>query len=408
MSLLRRLVHHASGPSHVDPSTSDRGQILVIVAAGFLIMVAMVGLVIDGGHAWGRQRQTQNAADAAAEAGAIVLAQRLANVSPTKTDAHVNAAVNAAFDASQASRQAAYYTDITAAMIDGSGAVTTNTASAAQVGGGSIPTNAAGVRAIGTQTFDTFLARVMGFTQFTTTAPATAVAGYISQVCSAAAGCDVMPVTVPVTVLGCDGSNNPAPVQPATDWSVSSQPLTVPLCKNGPGNVGWLDWTPTAGGTSELVDQINTPNNPAIDLPSWQYITATGNINAATVENALNARSGQIVLFPMFDSTCDATPSGPLVTDCPTGHVGGNGSNQWYHLPQFTAFQFCGPAIPECAAAGLTQGAYISGSNPICDTGNGATSCLAGRFLNIITKGTVGPASGVNPGTNLIGVQLFE
>ena len=402
---LSSLRGHRRNPAY---SSSESGQVLVIVAAGFLIMVAMVGLVIDGGHAWGRQRQTQNAADAAAEGGAVVLAQRLANVSPTKTDADVNTAVNAAFGASPTDRFAAYYTDITGQMINAAGAAVANTSDAAQVGAGAIPPNAAGVRAVGTQTFDTFLARVLGITEFTATAPATAVAGYVSQVCSAAAGCGVLPVTVPVTVLGCDGSNNPAPVQPPTNWTTGSQPLTIPLCKNGPGNVGWLDWTPTAGGTSELVDAILNPSNPAIDLPSWQYITATGNINSKSVEDALNTYNGDVVFFPMFDSTCDATPSGPLTTDCPEGHVGGNGSNQWYHLPQFAAFQFCGPTVPACVAAGYTQGAYISGSNPVCDTGNGATSCLAGRFVNFITKGTVGPATGVNPGNNLIGVQLFE
>ena len=33
--------------------TDERGQILVIVALGLVVMVAMVGIVIDGGYAWG-------------------------------------------------------------------------------------------------------------------------------------------------------------------------------------------------------------------------------------------------------------------------------------------------------------------------------------------------------------------
>ena len=45
---------------------NERGQVLVIVAMGLVVMVAMVGLVIDGGFAWGQQRKTQNGADAMA------------------------------------------------------------------------------------------------------------------------------------------------------------------------------------------------------------------------------------------------------------------------------------------------------------------------------------------------------
>ena len=46
----------------------ERGQVLVIVAGALVALIAMVGLVIDGGYAWGQQRDTQNGADAAAKA----------------------------------------------------------------------------------------------------------------------------------------------------------------------------------------------------------------------------------------------------------------------------------------------------------------------------------------------------
>jgi hypothetical protein len=392
----------------------ERGQIVVIVGLSIVLLVAMVGIVVDGGFAWGKQRTTQNAADAASEAGAVVLAQRLAGATPTKTDADVATAVNAAFTDNSVPKQAAYYTDVSGCLLDAVGACGATSATAVQVGTGTIPPNAAGVQAIGTQTFDTFLARAIGINQFTTNAPATAVAGYLTQVCSASSGCDVIPVTIPVTVLGCDGSNNPAPVQPATPWPITNDPVVVPLCKSGPGNVGWLDWTPTGGGTSELIASIEHPDNPAIDLPSWQYITATGNVNSAGVEDAINDNyKGKVVQIPQFDLTCDTEPGGPLTSDCPTSHVGGHGSNQWYHLPQFAAFQLCSNTIPECMSnpSGKTfsQGAYINGNNKAtCDTGNGATSCLVGRFVTFITKGTVGPGNGASTGTNLIGVQLIH
>lgn len=397
----------------------ERGQVLVIVAVAMVAIVAMVGLVVDGGYAWGKQRDTQNAADAAAEAGAIVLAQRLAGVA--KTDLDVDAAVQLAGVENAIDPPDAWYTDISGNLLDDLGVVVTSRADAARVGDNLIPANAAGVEAIGSQTFDTFLVRVIGFDQLTATAPATAVAGYATDICSAQTGCDVIPVTVPVTVLGCDGQNDPAPISPPTFWTKSNVPLTVPLCKAGPGNVGWLDWTPTAGGTSELEDSIRNPDNDQMTIPDWFYVTDTGNTNKSGVEDALNeVWGGKVVLIPMFDGTCDAAPTGPGLNNCPAGNVGGHGQQQWYHLPQFASFMFCGGTPNWCDGTygpndnelgpSYGQGAYINGTNTAtCDTGNGGTSCLAGRFVQIIGgKYTVGPGGGVDSATNVIGVQLLR
>ena len=65
---------------------SDRsrsGQVLVIVALGMVAFIAMVGLVIDGGNAWGQQRETQNGADSAAKAGAAVIQGVFTDADPT-------------------------------------------------------------------------------------------------------------------------------------------------------------------------------------------------------------------------------------------------------------------------------------------------------------------------------------
>ena len=57
--------------------TSERGQVLVLMVGGLLAVVILVGLVVDGGNLWAQQRIVQNGADAAAEAGAIVMAETL-------------------------------------------------------------------------------------------------------------------------------------------------------------------------------------------------------------------------------------------------------------------------------------------------------------------------------------------
>ena len=47
--------------------------------------------------------------------------------------------------------------------------------------------------------------------------------------------------------------------------------------QRSPGNVGWLDWTPPGGGAAEIVCSIiQTADNPAIVLPSWQYVDGDG------------------------------------------------------------------------------------------------------------------------------------
>lgn len=52
----------------------ERGQTLVVVAVMIVLLVAFLGLVIDGGNVYAQRRQMQNAADAAALAGARALA----------------------------------------------------------------------------------------------------------------------------------------------------------------------------------------------------------------------------------------------------------------------------------------------------------------------------------------------
>ena len=399
-----------------------RGQVLVIVAVAMVAVVAMVGLVVDGGFAWGKQRDTQNGADAAAEAGAIVLAQRLAGVAPAKTDADVEAAVLLAGTANAIDPPNAWYTDIAGNLLDDLGVVVTSRADAARVGDGLIPANAAGVEAIGSQTFDTFLVRVIGFDQLTATAPATAVAGYVTDVCSAEAGCDVIPITVPTTVLGCDGQNDPPPVFPTEYWNTTNPvPITIPLCQNGPGNVGWLDWTPTGGGTQELEQSIRYPDNDQMTIEDWFYVTSTGNVNSAQIENALNQTwGGKVVMIPLFNGTCDTQPGGPGLANCPAPNVGGNGQQQWYHLQELASFLLCGGTPSWCDGTygpdddipgpGYAQGAYVNGNNTAtCDTGNGGTSCLAGRFVRIVGGPyTVGPGTGSNSETSAIGVQLLR
>src|SRR5438067_8707617 len=53
---------------------AHRGQALVFLALATLILMRAMGLALDGGYNYAQRRQMQNAADAAALAGARVVA----------------------------------------------------------------------------------------------------------------------------------------------------------------------------------------------------------------------------------------------------------------------------------------------------------------------------------------------
>lgn len=406
--------NHTRGFPSMDARRTRResGQALVLMTLALVAIIAGLGLIIDGGNAWAQQRITQAGNDAAAEAGAVVLAQNLAGASTPAAgwDGAVAAAVASAATGNGITIDVAYYTDICGTLLQPDGTRANTPADAAVVGAGVLPTNnhtnpdcpggvvgpVAGVEAHASKAFSTFVSRVIGITDFTATTRATAVSGLLQDTCSAESGCIVLPLTVPVTVVTCDGTGQAQ--NTADPWPPNTR-IVVPLCKNNPGNVGWLDWTPKAGGAKELEQSILHPDNPPIDLPSWNYVTETGNVNSKPIDDALNTYDGQVVLFPLFDLTCGSDPDVSQVKvgpDYGCSDIGGNGSNQWYRFPAFAAFQL--------------EHAYVNGNNkPECDTGNGATSCLIGQFVDFITTGQVGP--GVGGGTTegaVIGTQLIK
>lgn len=433
-------VRRGGAPGHL---ANARGQIIVIMLGAILALIGTVALVVDGGNAWANQRIVQNGSDAAAEAGAIVMAQRFAGASAPGVgwDSAVQSAVSQSAAVNGITVTSAYYTDICGIPLrhDGSAALkadgTYDLESAQQVGSGLPNTTtttpdcpsrtvgpAAGVLVLARKDIRTYLANVVGLRTITVTTQSTAASGYLQESCAATQGeaCAVLPVAIPVNFTGCDGSGNP--VDTGIPWVADGHTVyKVPLCSNSPGNVGWVDWTPTAGGTSELIQSVMVSDNPAVPLPSWQYVTSTGNPNTSALETAMRSWDGRIVLIPQFDLTCNP-PQGvepdsslPAIVEdpyygCPAGSLGGVGQNQWYRLPSFAHFELCISTDIDCAGKGAAYGAYLNGNNAaMCDTGNGATSCLVGKFASIVSTGTIGAGyGGGNGGSKAVGVQLIK
>lgn len=356
-----------------------RGQILVIVAAGMLIFISMVALVIDGGHAWAQQRTTQNGNDAAAEAGAVVIARNLpyraAGATPIYTDADVLAAVNDIAATNDITPDAAVYTDFDGAEIG---------IDVGSLGSAPPPPTALGVKVNVHKDFETFLAGVMGFSELTARTTATAHAGYVVEMPAGA----VLPLTIPVTVPHCDGSNN---LVTTTDPWVPEQEYILSLCSNGPGNVGWLDWVPPGGGCSDTAASIENPDNPPLTIPDWFYVVETGGCNSSQVQTALEGWIGQTVSIPLFDATCDTQPPSPYDV-CATGP--GNGSNQYYHFNSWIDV-----TINEV---------HVNGNDPACMASNGSTRCLIVTFHAMMGPGVLGAPVGDENVLSRVGVELIH
>jgi hypothetical protein len=413
------------------------------MVVGLVVAITAVAVVIDGGNAWAYQRITQNGADSAAEGGAIVLASRLAGaVTPAGGwDAAISAQVTSNASANGIGTTTAYYTDICGIPLqaDGSAALnadgTENLALAVQVGSGSLPAVVnttpdcpsrsvgppAGVTVLAQRDLTTYVAPIVGINTLHVTARATAAAGYLQGFCGAedGAACSVVPLTIPVDLVSCNKSNKA--VDTGAVWNLY-QLYIIPLCSNGPGNVGWIDWTPPGGGSGEIINEILHPNNPPINLPSWVYVSQTGGPGDSGIQNALRTYDGQTVLVPQFDLTCSGKSGDPVNTQptvstapyygCTPSDVGGNGNSQWYRMPSFAYFQLCSSSQPDCVAQGTPHGAYTGGGPDgklACAAANGATQCLAGRFVSILASGTVGPGVGGGGSNNkTLGIQLIK
>lgn len=80
--------------SGTTPRGRERGQILVIFALGIIAVIAMTGLVIDGGGTYVQRRGQQNVVDAASMAGAYAYLNSNGNVSQAQAAAQQVAADN--------------------------------------------------------------------------------------------------------------------------------------------------------------------------------------------------------------------------------------------------------------------------------------------------------------------------
>ena len=399
-----------------DRRFAEAGQALVIMTLAMVAALAMVALIVDGGNAWVQQRNTQNGADAAANAGATMLGQRLKG--DTILDSQVATAIAQSAAANFITVPHAYYTDMCGVglKLDGTAASDqVNYTDAAEVGGGSLPAEylpdlpscpsasvgpVRGVVTLGEHQFGTFIAPIIGINTLTASTRATAVSGYLQTG-------NMLPIAFNEAVTSCDNEGN-AVVSAGTTYPTYTR-LVLPICKVGSGNVGFIDFSPPNGGINELVACSQTPCDSPVTLPVWVDIAQPGGTSSKPLEDALNQHDGEVVLLPMFAGTCTGQPSDPTAvnTVTPFGCTAPetfndlNGQNAWYRLTSVGAFEL--------------EHAYLNGSNvaecnpPWSDPQLYPSSdCLIGQFVDFITDGTVGSGISFYGSTKAIGVQLIK
>jgi hypothetical protein len=377
----------------------QRGQTLVILAGGVAGLLALVGLVVDGANAYAQHRSTQNAADAASQAGAAVLARAILE-GEAPVDFDIKHAINAVaadnrvnpFYPFTANASAAYYTDIDGNMITTGGGP-------ARVGGGMpscstgcIDGRPVGVRAVAVRPFRALLAGIVGQTDFVARTEATSVAGYLEFPCDAETGCPLLPLAVSLE----EGSCQPGgpPVYTGTLWDVAEPDYTsanatmLPTCDlaadEPQGPAAWLDYE-----CGSLRTQIRTPCNNEIEFPSWipswdggmTGVATAMNEYAGTASGSYEVGQDRVVLMPVFDAVChedkgdghdpdDSTFPGVCRSDPSSGKI-------HYRTPKFVAFvidsYLDGSAISGCTVT--TTRTFTTG---------GIKACVKGWFANSV------------------------
>ena len=259
----------------------ERGQILLIVAGGIFVLIALVGLVIDTGVGFRERRHLQNVADLSAMAGTKAIADHY--LDGGRTGADVFEAIDASLIANgcivaDGCDWTATYVRPDPAVV-GSEIVMTEVESA-----GAIPNGAQGVKVVTDSSPSTFFMGVIGIHAIEVGTEATAMtSSFLNQ---SPAG-----VLLPIAAFDSD-------YQEDVEYELTAG-------EEGPGNFGWLTWE---GSPNEptLEASLCLPDNPAIpSFPVW-IEGSTGMTNSEGVRDCMESWMGTTVLIPIWAQTNNA------------------------------------------------------------------------------------------------------
>jgi uncharacterized repeat protein (TIGR01451 family) len=290
------------------PRHGEVGQSIVIMTLGILVLIAFAALVFDGGTAYAERRHMQNAADAAAMAGARAMAQSGA----TRCDVWA-AVTNYAEtrNGADGGRTEAYY------LQNGN-----QKGNEIQKSCGPINPNVEGIAVVTHKDFNTFFAGVLGERNGDVAAEALAHFGIVSV---------PPPNGMQPIARRCDNPN-----QTDEDQFCGFQfGVQYDIWNAGEaGGFGWLDWTGSCGSTQCLIDMLNpdytitTYNDPITNC----HVVATG----CWVPGNTGVSNGDAVRTAMANwlNGYLGKPMTIIIWDETTGQ----GQNTYYHIIGFAEF----------------------------------------------------------------------
>lgn len=311
-----------SGPG--DPRSGERGQALALFSGGLVALLAVTGLVLDGGLAFVNRRDAQNAADLGALAGTQAVADF--HVEGVGTGSTVYSAIDEAVRTNGCDSEDSVPCTWTAEYVRPTTGYTTVPVGSSVQPGGIIPATAQGVEITIQRSPEVFFLRMLGQEGWDISATATAVTSRLDRVG--------------------EGMMLPLAFDPGRDLTYETGKLKnyqFSEEKEGPGNFSWLSWY-DIDSAEELEDNVCDPRNPEYTFPL--YIPGgPGKMNKSGVRDCLDEYVGQTVYVPLWG---DCTLAGD--TEESPGYRG-NGSNGEYCVVGVAAFEFMGytsnPAIDD-------------------------------------------------------------
>lgn len=335
---------------------TENGQAIVILALVMVVLLVFAALAIDAGNVYTEKREAQNAADAAAMAGARQLVLECSRQDLVINDPNYQGpgavATNISGQVTKMATVNIQNATVTAYYIDANGA---------RMGQVQPPvpctctSGAKGVEVIVQSSTSSFLAGLMGKPTMGVEATAKARYGQVAQVTD-----KLYPVT--------------RRMPSSTDQIVPGQP--VELRDEGmTGNFGWLTWagspsaptlrtSMTPPGDSETYINPHNSSDHVINVNDWVE-GATGNMHTlAAILDQYWVNTGRVMVIPLFNG------------------VEGTGSNFNYHVAGFAAFEITGYTL--------------GGSNKHID----------GRFVRWVSNGEWAPNSSCSEQSGLYSVKL--
>lgn len=352
----------------------EKGQSAVLITFMMIGLIAMMGLIFDGGNAYFQRRRMQNAADAGAFAGGRELAIKNAGGLHSYSDElDIQQYINNYVSSNGGNTTLTY---LHAYFVDQNGNNVGNQTSYIGYNNG-IPNAATGVSVTIATPFQTYFLSIMNLNAGSVNAAAMVQTGAPSGVA------DLFPLAVQTNTLT-TGSPPPGVCR----YGLSNNPPCQIWGENTGSDSSSRQWTSfkiCGGGSNFLTDVLNGTQSSGMVNVGDSICTTTGSIDAQA--SALTQWVDKDVVIPVYDCTS-------IDTDCPNYDKNSGGSKLKYHVAAFALFHFDGYYFAPNQQFGSTVCSSIT------------NKYLCGHYLRQATEADLHPTKTCPYG--LCGFQMWQ